>query len=355
MSLKNYPRIILFRYQNARLPPLQSNGDSNVNVRITGTGSALPGKILTNAELETSVDTSDEWITTRTGIKERRIAADGEYTSTFAAEAGRRALAMAGVQPEEIDLIILGTVTPDFPFPSTACIVQDLLGATNATAFDLSAACSGFIFGLSIAEKYIRSGAARKILVIGSEILSRIVDWKDRNTCVLFGDGAGAVVLEASEGDHSLLSTHTFSNGSYWNLLYQPGSGSRNPATDSRTIDERLIYLVMEGNDVFKHAVRAMEEAALKALDANGLSPSDISLLIPHQANRRIIDATAKRLGIGPERLFTNLHRYGNTSSASIPIALDEANRQGIIKPGSKLLMVAFGGGFTYGSALVEW
>lgn len=326
-----------------------------MNVRITGTGSALPGKILTNAELETSVDTSDEWITTRTGIKERRIAADGEYTSTFAAEAGRRALAMAGVQPEEIDLIILGTVTPDFPFPSTACIVQDLLGATNATAFDLSAACSGFIFGLSIAEKYIRSGAARKILVIGSEILSRIVDWKDRNTCVLFGDGAGAVVLEASEGDHSLLSTHTFSNGSYWNLLYQPGSGSRNPATDSRTIDERLIYLVMEGNDVFKHAVRAMEEAALKALDANGLSPSDISLLIPHQANRRIIDATAKRLGIGPERLFTNLHRYGNTSSASIPIALDEANRQGIIKPGSKLLMVAFGGGFTYGSALVEW
>ena len=326
-----------------------------MNVRITGTGSALPGKILTNAELETLVDTSDEWITTRTGIKERRIAAEGEYTSTFAAEAGRRALEMAGVQPEELDLIILGTVTPDFPFPSTACIVQDLLGATNATAFDLSAACSGFIFGLSIAEKYLRSGSARKILVIGSEVLSRIVDWKDRNTCVLFGDGAGAAVLEASDGDHSLLSTHTFSNGTYWNLLYQPGSGSRNPATDSRTIDERRIYLVMEGNDVFKHAVRSMEEAAVKALDANGLAPADISLLIPHQANRRIIDATAKRLGIGPDRLFTNLHRYGNTSSASIPIALDEANRQGIIKPGSKLLMVAFGGGFTYGSALVEW
>jgi 3-oxoacyl-[acyl-carrier-protein] synthase III len=326
-----------------------------VNVRITGTGSALPGKILTNAELETLVDTSDEWITSRTGIKERRIAAEGEYTSTFAAEAGRRALEMAGVHPEELDLIILGTVTPDFPFPSTACIVQDLLGAKNATAFDLSAACSGFIFGLSIAEKYLRSGSARKILVIGSEILSRIVDWKDRNTCVLFGDGAGAAVLEASDGDHSLLSTHTFSNGTYWNLLYQPGSGSRHPATDSRTIDERLIYLVMEGNDVFKHAVRAMEEASLKALDANGLAPTDISLLIPHQANRRIIDATAKRLGIGPDRLFTNLHQYGNTSSASIPIALDEANRQGIIKPGNKLLMVAFGGGFTYGSALVEW
>jgi 3-oxoacyl-[acyl-carrier-protein] synthase-3 len=327
-----------------------------VNVKITGTGSALPGKILTNAELEKLVDTSNDWITTRTGIEERRIAVEGEYTSTFAAEAARQAMAMANVLPEEIDLIILGTVTPDFPFPSTACIVQDLLGATNATAFDLSAACSGFIYGLSIAEKYIRSGAARKILVIGSEILSRIVDWQDRNTCVLFGDGAGAVVLEASEGDeHSLLSTHTFSNGAYWNLLYQPGSGSRNPATDSRTIDEQRIYLVMEGNDVFKHAVRAMEEAAVKALVANSLSPADISLLIPHQANRRIIDATAKRLGLGSERLFTNLHRYGNTSSASIPIALDEANRQGLLKSGNKILLVAFGGGFTYGSALVNW
>jgi len=326
-----------------------------VNVRITGTGSALPGKILTNAEIEKLVDTSDEWITTRTGIKERRIAADGEYTSTFAAEAGRRALEMSGVQPEEIDLIILSTVTPDFPFPSTACIVQDLLGAKNATAFDLSAACSGFIFGMSVAEKYIRSGAAQKILVIGSETLSRIVDWKDRNTCVLFGDGAGAVVLEAADGGHSLLSTHTFSNGSYWNLLYQPGSGSRNPATDSRTIDEGKIYVTMEGNEVFKHAVRAMEEASLKALEANSLSSSDISLLIPHQANRRIIDATAKRLGVGTDRLFTNLHRYGNTSSASIPIALDEANRQGLLNPDNKLLLVAFGGGFAYGSALINW
>lgn len=326
-----------------------------MNVRIAGTGSALPGKILTNAELEQMVDTSDEWITSRTGIKERRIAADGEYTSTFAAEAGRRALAMAGVQPEELDLIILGTVTPDFPFPSTACIVQDLLGATNATAFDLSAACSGFIFGLSIAEKYIRTGAAQKVLVIGAEVLSRIVDWQDRNTCVLFGDGAGAVVLEASDKDHSLLSTHTFSNGSYWNLLYQTGSGSRNPATSSRTIDERLIFLTMEGNEVFKHAVRGMGEVAVRALDANGMSSSDISLLIPHQANRRIIDATAKRLEIDSDRLFTNLQKYGNTSSASIPIALDEANHRGLLKPGGKLLLVAFGGGFTYGSALINW
>ena len=326
-----------------------------MNVRITGTGSALPGKILTNAELEQLVDTSDEWITTRTGIKERRIAAEGEYTSTFAAEAARRAMTMAGALPEEIDLIIVATVTPDFPFPSTACIVQDLLGASNATAFDLSAACSGFIYGLSIAEKYLRSGSARKILVIGSEILSRVVDWKDRNTCVLFGDGAGAVVLEGSEGDHSLLSTHTFSNGTHWNLLYQPGSGSRNPATDPRTIAEGRIYLTMEGNDVFKHAVRAMGEAAEAALAANSLSAADIGLLIPHQANQRIVDATSKRLGLGSDRVFTNLDRYGNTSSASIPIALDEANRQGVLKPGCKLMMVAFGGGFTYGSALVNW
>lgn len=326
-----------------------------MNVRITGTGSALPEKVLFNSDLEKLVDTSDEWITTRTGIKERRIAGDGEYTSTLAAEAGRRALAMAGISATEIDLIILGTVTPDFPFPATACIVQDLLGAANATAFDVSAACSGFIFGLSIAEKYIRSGAARKILVIGAEILSRIVDWEDRNTCVLFGDGAGAAVIESSADGHSLISTHTFSNGAYWDLLYQPGSGSRNPATDRRTIDERLIYLTMEGNDVFKHAVRAMEEASIKALEANGLTSADVSLMIPHQANRRIIDATAKRLGVGPEKLFTNLHCYGNTSSASIPIALDEANRHGVVKAGDKLLLVAFGGGFTSASAIIDW
>ncbi len=326
-----------------------------MNVRITGTGSALPEKILTNADIERLVDTSDEWITTRTGIKERRIAAAGEYTSTFAAEAARRALTMAGTHPEELDFIIIGTVTPDFPFPSTACLVQDLLGATNATAFDLSAACSGFLYGLSIAEKYLRAGAAQKILVIGAEVLSRIVDWQDRNTCVLFGDGAGAIVLEASESGHSLLTTHTFSNGSFWNLLYQPACGNRNTADDSRTIDERLFYLKMEGNEVFKHAVRGMEEAAIKALDANGLAPEDISLMIPHQANRRIIDATAKRLGLGPERLFTNLHRYGNTSSASIPIALDEANRQGVLRSDSTLLLVAFGGGLTYASALVKW
>ena len=324
--------------------------------RITGTGSSLPEKILTNADLERMVDTSDEWITSRTGIKERRIAVEGEFTSTFAVEAARRALAMAGVKAEELDLIILGTVTPDFPFPATACIVQHEIGASNAAAFDLSAACSGFIFGLSIADKYIRTGEAKKVLVIGAEVLSRVVDWTDRNTCILFGDGSGAAVVEAADGDNGLLSTHIFSNGSFWNTLYQPGCGNRNPATSERTIAERLYYIKMEGNDVFKHAVRAMEEAACTALTANGMTPSDVSLLIPHQANRRIIDATAKRLGITEEeRVFINLHNYGNTSSASIPISLDEANRSGRMKAGDIVLLDAFGGGFTYGSALMRW
>lgn len=324
--------------------------------RITGTGSSLPEKILTNFDLERMVDTSDEWITSRTGIKQRRIAVEGQFTSTFAVEASRRALAMAGVKAEELDLIILGTVTPDFPFPATACIVQHEIGASNAAAFDLSAACSGFIFGLSIADKYIRTGEAKKVLVIGAEVLSRVVDWTDRNTCILFGDGSGAAVVEASEGESGLLSTHIFSNGSFWNTLYQPGCGNRNPATSERTIAERLFYIKMEGNDVFKHAVRAMEEAACTALTANGMTSSDVSLLIPHQANRRIIDATARRLGITEEeRVFINLHNYGNTSSASIPISLDEANRSGRMKSGDIVLLDAFGGGFTYGSALLRW
>ncbi len=325
--------------------------------RITGTGSALPEKILTNLDLERMLDTSDEWITSRTGIRERRIAAEGQFTSTFAAEASRRALEMSGVKAEELDLIILGTVTPDFPFPATACIVQHEIGAVNATAFDLSAACSGFIYGLSIADKYIRTGEAKKVLVIGAEVLSRVVDWTDRNTCILFGDGSGAAIVEAAEGDSGILSTHIFSNGSFWNTLYQPGCGNRNPATNEKTLQDRLFYIRMEGNDVFKHAVRSMEEAAGTALAANGLTASDISLFIPHQANRRIIDATAKRLGIAADdaRLFVNLHNYGNTSSASIPISIDEANRTGRMKSGDIVLLAAFGGGFTYGSALMRW
>lgn len=326
-----------------------------LRARIVGTGSSLPDKILTNADLEQMVDTNDEWITSRTGIKQRRIAAEGEFTSTFAVEASRRALEMAGISAEELDLIILGTVTPDFPLPSTACIIQNEIGAFKAAAFDISAACSGFVYGLSIAEKYIRSGIARKALVIGAEVLSRIVDWSDRNTCILFGDGAGAAVVESSESDNGILSTHIFSDGSFWKTLYQTGSGSRNPATSKHTIDERLFYIRMEGNDVFKHAVRAMEEAACSSLSANAMSQSDISLFIPHQANKRIIDATAKRLGLTEDKVFVNLHNYGNTSSASIPIALDEANRAGRITPGDIVLLDAFGGGFTYASALMRW
>ena len=262
---------------------------------------------------------------------------------------------MAGISAAELDLVILGTVTPDFPFPATSCIVQHEIGAVNAAVFDISAACSGFIFGLSIADKYIRTGAAKKVLVIGAEVLSRIVDWSDRNTCILFGDGSGAVVLEACEEDRGILSTHIFSNGSFWNTLHMPGCGSRNPASQPSTIDERLCYIRMEGNDVFKHAVRAMEEAACTALEANSMSPADISLFIPHQANRRIVDATGKRLQLPPEKVVLNLHKYGNTSSASIPIALDEANREGRLKTGDIVLLDAFGGGFAYGSALMRW
>lgn len=328
---------------------------STIRARITGTGSALPDKVLTNADIERLVDTSDEWITARTGIKERRIASDDEFTSTFAVEAARRAMSMAGIKAEDLDLIILGTVTPDFPFPSTACILQHEIGAVNAAAFDLSAACSGFMYGLSMADKYIRTGEARKALVVGAEVLSRVVDWTDRNTCVLFGDGAGAAVVEASAGDAGILSTHIYSDGSYWNTLYQPGCGNRNPASRQQTIDERLFFIKMDGNDVFKHAVRAMGSAAETALKANTMTPADISLFIPHQANRRIIDATAKRLGIPEERVFVNIHNYGNTSSASIPISLDEANRAGRLKSGDIIMLDAFGGGFTFGSALMRW
>ena len=322
---------------------------------ITGTGSALPGRILTNADLEQMVDTCDEWITTRTGIRERRIVADHEYTSTLATAAARQALQLAGISPETLDLIILATVTPDFPFPATACIVQRELGAINAAAFDISAACSGFIYGLSLARSQILSGVAAKVLVIGAEVLSRIVDWSDRNTCILFGDGAGAAVVEACDGNRGIVSTHLFTNGAHWETLYQPGCGSRNPASRQRTIDERLFFIHMDGNEVFKHAVRAMGEAAGAALEANNLTPADVSLFIPHQANRRIIDATVKRLGLGDEKVFLNLERYGNTSSASIPITLDEANRSGRISPGDVVLLDAFGGGFTYGSALIRW
>ena len=322
--------------------------------RITGTGSAVPAKVLTNHDLEKMVDTSHEWIVTRTGICERRIAAEGEYTSTLCAAAARQALAMAGRDVDQVDAIITATITPDFPFPATACVVQGELGAKRAFAFDISAACSGFVYGLSLADSMIRSGNARRVLVIGAEVLSRILDWTDRNTCVLFGDGAGAVLLEADDGDRGVLSTHLHSDGSNWNLLYQPGCGSRNPAVQ-RTIEEGLQYLNMNGNEIFKLAVRAMEDAAQEALFANGMTIDDVSLFIPHQANRRIVDAIGRRLGVSEERVFVNLDRYGNTSAASIPIALDEAVRSGQIRERDIVLFDAFGGGLTWASALLRW
>jgi 3-oxoacyl-[acyl-carrier-protein] synthase-3 len=325
-----------------------------VRAKITGTGSAVPSKVLTNFDLEKMVDTSDEWITTRTGINERRIAADGEYTSTFATRAAEQALAMAGIAPEELDLIIVATITPDFPFPATACIVQSNLKAVNAAAFDISAACSGFVFGLSIIDKFLRAGTAKKVLVIGAEVLSRIIDWTDRNTCLLFGDGAGAVVVEAVEGESGILNSFIRSDGSYWDLLYQPGVGSRNPAVQ-QTLADGLMFLRMQGNEVFKLAVRAMEDAALQVLAENNLKPEDIDLFIPHQANKRIIAAIGKRLQLPEEKVFVNLDRYGNTSAASIPLALDEANRAGKIKQGDLVLFDAFGGGLTWGAMPVRW
>jgi 3-oxoacyl-[acyl-carrier-protein] synthase-3 len=325
-----------------------------IRSRVRGTGSAVPAKILTNADLEKIVDTTDEWITSRTGIKKRHIAVEGEYTSTFATRAAERALQMAGIAPEEIDLIVLATVTPDFPFPATSCIVQHNLGAVNAAAFDISAACSGFIYALAVVENFMKSGAVKKAVVIGAEVLSRIVDWTDRNTCVLFGDGAGAVVLEAVEGDNGILSTHIHSDGSYWELLNQPACGSRNPASQ-KTLDEKLMYLQMQGNEVFKLAVRAMEEAAQEALATNNLQTTDINLFIPHQANRRIIDAIGKRLKLNDKQVYVNLERFGNTSAASIPIALDEANRGGRISNDDILVFDSFGGGLTWAAALLRW
>lgn len=322
--------------------------------RITGTGSCLPERVLTNADLEKTLDTSDEWIVTRTGIRERRIAADGQYTSDLATEAGRRALVMAGIEPADLDLILVATVTGDFSWPATACLVQHQLQAHRAFAFDISAACSGFIYGLATAESYIRSGAARRVLVIGAEIFSRIVDWQDRGTCILFGDGAGAVVLEAQQGDRGLLSCHLHTDGANWPLLYQLGFGSRNPAGGPNGKKE-LPYIRMQGNEVFKVAVRSLSEAGEEALSANGLQANDVDLLIPHQANRRILEATAKRLGIPFEKVVMNLDRVGNTSGASIPLALDEAHRGGRIQPGDLLLLNAFGGGFTWGAVLIRW
>jgi 3-oxoacyl-[acyl-carrier-protein] synthase-3 len=322
--------------------------------RIVGTGSYVPEKVLTNQDLEAMVDTNDEWIVSRTGIKERRITSNGQASSSLATFAANNALEMAGISPEELDLIVVGTVTPDMPFPSVACILQDNLGAKKAAAFDVSAGCTGFIYALSIADNFIKSGSFEKILVVGAENLSKITDYQDRGTCVLLGDGSGAVVLVREEGEKGILSTHLHSDGSYGNLLYQPGGGSAVIPT-YESIDQRLHFLKMDGNKLFKIAVKSLEDAVLETLAYNNIDDSELDLLIPHQANLRIIQAIAKRLNMPEEKVFVNIQKYGNTSSASIPIALDEANRGGVIKDDNLLLFNAFGAGLTWGAALVRW
>lgn len=325
-----------------------------VRGRIAGIGSYLPERVLTNADLEQMVDTDDEWIVTRTGIRERRIAGKDEATSDLAYSAARDALQSAGISPEDLDLIIVATTTPDFPFPSTASLLQGKLGARRAAAFDLQAVCTGFVYALATADQYIRSGMYRKILVVGAEVLSRVVDWKDRTTCVLFGDGAGAVVLVAESGERGIISAHLHTDGNQYDLLFIPGGGSREPVSHE-VIDRRLHFVKMKGNEVFKVAVTALEEAVMEALDASGLKGEDLDLLVPHQANIRIINAMARRLGIPSERVVVTVDRHGNTSAASIPLALHAAVMEGRVKEGDLILLDAFGGGFTWGSILLRW
>lgn len=325
-----------------------------MKARIIGTGSYLPEKVMTNYDLEKLVDTSHEWIVTRTGIEERRIVADDQCTSDMATIAAQRAMKMAGVKAEDIDLIVLGTITGDYPWPATACIVQANIGAKNAHAYDVSAACSGFLYALSSANDFIVAGRGKRALVIGAETLSRAVDWTDRNTCVLFGDGAGAVLLEAQEGDSGVLSCHLYSDGNYLELLYQPGFGAKNPPSVAG-IEAKLPFLKMQGNEVFKVAVRSLTEVSQEALKTNGFTSADVGQFIPHQANLRILEATTKRLKLTDKQSFINVNKYGNTSGATIPIAIDEAYQQGLLKEGDLILSAAFGGGFTWASTLIRW
>jgi 3-oxoacyl-[acyl-carrier-protein] synthase III len=325
------------------------------STRIVGTGAYVPPRVLTNADLEKLVDTSDEWIVTRTGISERHIASEDEATSDLAFHAAEAALDAAGVDVADLDMILVATVTPDMFFPSTACALQDRLGARRAAALDVSAACSGFIYGLAVADGLLRAGTARTVLLLGAETLTKVVNWQDRNTCVLFGDGAGAVVLRTDDGDRGILSTHLYADGSRGSLLMLPGGGSRHPLSHA-VVDAGLGMIQMNsGNEVFKLAVRAMEDAALTALKQHGLDVSDIDHLISHQANLRIINALGQRLGVPAEKVIANLQRVGNTSAASIPIALDEAVRDGRVKDGDLLLLCAFGGGLTWASSLIRW
>jgi len=322
-------------------------------VMILGTGRAVPEKVLTNADLEQLVDTSDEWIVARTGIRLRHVAEPGSALSDLVTAAARLALQDAGVQPEELDLIVLGTVTGDMKFPATACFVQEKLGAKNAVAFDISAACSGFLYGLQVAEGLMATAGYRRALVVGGEVLTSMVNWQDRDTCVLFGDGAGAVVLGPSDGERGLLQASLHSDGAHSGLLYNPGGGCVNPPT-AENVNTGLHSIHMEGKEVFRHAVTAMSGALEKVLAQAGLSGDDLDLLIPHQANLRIIEAVAKRFKMPMEKVYVNVDRYGNTSAASIPIALDELRRSGELKPGTLVGMVTFGAGFTWAAALLR-
>lgn len=323
---------------------------------IVGTGSSVPDRILSNQDLEKFIDTSDEWITRRSGIKERRIASvqSNESTTDLAARAARIALQEAEVGAEELDAIIVATVTADRPVPSAACMVQMALEANEASAYDISAGCSGFIYALEMAHNAIRSGSASTILVIGAERLSSIVNWQDRSTCVLLGDGAGAVVIKSTAEPGGMLSTHTKSDGRLWDLLYSESDNSYLPELLS-DVDLKPFYLKMEGNRLFKKAVGHMANIAEQALAANGLTREDIHLVIPHQANLRIIQAVAEKLDIPMERFFTNLHKFGNTSAASIPLAMDEAKQKGLLQKGTNLLLVSFGAGLTWGSSIIRW
>jgi len=321
---------------------------------ITGWGHHVPERRLTNADLERLVGTTDEWILDRTGIRERRIVAEDESTCTMAVATGRSALARAGVRAEELDVVIIATTTPDYLLPTAAAVVQRDLGATNAGIFDLGAACAGFIYGLAVARGLIAAGSARRILLVGAETISRYVDWTDRTTCVLFGDGAGAVVIEASAGGPGIASAVLRGDGTKGDLLTVRGGGSRHPPT-FESIRDGLHHIRMQGNEVFKVAVPSMALAAEEAIAQAGLRLEDVDLLVPHQANLRIIDAVARRLRLDPGKVFTNIERYGNTSAASIPIALSEAVDLGRVKPGDHLVFAAFGGGMTWGAAVVDW
>jgi len=321
---------------------------------ITGVGSYVPEKILSNADLEKMVNTTDEWITTRTGIQQRRIAAAGEFTSDMAAKAAQRAMKMAGITAGQVDLIIVASITPDMPFPATACFVQQKIGAKRAAAFDLEAACSGFIYGLEIGQQFIMSRTYDTVLVIGAEKLSAITDWKDRNTCVLFGDGAGAAVLQNRADSHGLLTAVMGADGARAELLFMPAGGSRCPAS-RESVDGRLHFLRMEGKETFKNAVQAMCAAAQEVLRRCELDISRFKCVIPHQANRRIIDAVGERLGATSEQMFVNVHKYGNTSAASVAIALDEAVVSGKVQRGDLILLIVFGAGLTWGAAAIEW